>query len=62
VRGACWVEPRFIATVKHFGRTDSGVLRRCAARACRRIAGLIPVRVPAQDAGNRIDTRERQLT
>jgi bifunctional non-homologous end joining protein LigD len=27
VRGVCWVEPRLIATVKHFGRTDSGALR-----------------------------------
>jgi bifunctional non-homologous end joining protein LigD len=27
VRGVWWVEPRLIATVKHFGRTDSGALR-----------------------------------
>jgi hypothetical protein len=27
VRGVFWVEPRLIATVKHFGRTDSGALR-----------------------------------
>ena len=26
-RGIRWVEPRLIATVKHFGRTGSGALR-----------------------------------
>jgi hypothetical protein len=34
VRGVCWVEPRLIATVKHFGRAGGGATsRRCTARA-----------------------------
>jgi hypothetical protein len=42
VRGVCWVEPRLIATVKHFGRAGGGATsRRCTARARCRIDRVI---------------------
>jgi hypothetical protein len=39
----CWVEPRLIATEKHFGRTDSGALR---ADVLRGLAVVYIERVP----------------